>query len=123
MSETKNPPDYASGLGETVRGYRLMLGLSKDGMAREIGIAERSYERVEDERRPCPAGFIDTLDKLVDRFEDDVDTLIEGSVERVVEVSDTIEGEWFRNVAGRAAVLSGTITPTRVSNVREMKAG
>lgn len=104
------PADYQDGLGEVVRGFRLYTGVSRLAMAEMIGIAVRSYERIEDGSRSCPPGFLDTLQGIVVEFDSAVeDAVASGPAEPVVSISAS--GEWARAIACRAAVLSDRITP------------
>ena len=74
---TTNPPGPTEGLGELVRSHRLYVGLSRDAMARTIGMREDSYERIEQGINRCPAGFIDTMEKISTQFDDEVEAAIE----------------------------------------------
>ena len=100
-----NPPNYTSGLGETIRAHRLYMGLSREAMAAHLGMADRSYARIESNQRDCPPGLIDTLHAMADRF--DADVVAARSCDQL-ELSQDAD-EWTRAVAGRAAVESGRI--------------
>lgn len=114
----KNPPVYTAGLGELIRASRLYIGLSKDGMARKLGMTDRSYERIESGERDCPPGLLDSVDALMDAFDDDVFNLIRSATDagdKVVEVSTEPRQEWHRCVVGRAAVESKRVMPRAAS--------
>jgi transcriptional regulator with XRE-family HTH domain len=114
------PAEYTDGLGETVRGFRLYIGLSRPAMADKLGIALRSYERIEDGRAACPPGFLDTLSKLVVTFDKQVDQLMITGLAEKRELSVPVSRdrglaqEWTRCVAGRAAMMSAKIVPVLV---------
>jgi len=97
-----NPPDYAIGLGDTVRAHRNYLGISKDEMARQLAMNVRSYERIERNQRACPPGLIDTIEKVADRF--DTEVVRARHAELTV---TTATDEWTRAVYGRSAVETG----------------
>jgi len=103
------PEEYTEGLGEVIRGYRLYLGLGRLAMADELGMAIRSYERIEDGHRACPPGLMDTLEKTRQRFDDDVAEI--QSLTTDPEVHTDVASEWHRAVAGRAAMIDDRITP------------
>lgn len=119
---TPNPPKPTAGLGELIRAKRLYTGLSKVGFARQLGVADRQYDRIETESRGdlCPTGFIDSIDAVLDRFDREVQEMIETVGERTVAltVSDAPRNEWARAVLGRAAVHTPGITPTLVGDVQ-----
>ena len=98
------PPDYASGLGELIRAHRLYMGLSREAMADKLGMAERSYTRIENNQRACPPGLLDTIEMVVDRFEHSVETLAQSSRPITLDPSDD---DWIRSVKGRAALEGG----------------
>ncbi|QGH80050.1 LamD-like protein [Gordonia phage NHagos] len=112
-----NPPDYTDGLDELIYAHRRYVGLSQTDMARALGMNLHSYKRIEDGRRPCPPGLLDTVVALSDDF----DALVHAQIERweadgvpeTVEVRST-DTPLERAVANRAAVEYGTITPIRV---------
>jgi transcriptional regulator with XRE-family HTH domain len=110
-----NPDVYMEGLGETIRAHRTYLGLSKGGMARQLGMSNRSYERIEDGTADCPPGLLDTIDKVTERFDREVQSLVR-QAERVgpveIPVSNDIRQEWRRNVVARAAVLEPNVIVT-----------
>lgn len=117
MTDTVKPTDYSDGYGELVRAYRQYLGFSQRTMAEQIGMTERSLSDIEIGRRRCPRGFINSVEKVVDKFDKDVDRIIEAAptdTETVLEVSDDPRQEWTRSVVGRAAVTTGTIRPVLV---------
>lgn len=98
-----NPPDYASGLGETIRAHRLYLGLGKEAMADKLGMNVRSYERIESNQRACPPGLIDTIDIIAGKFDDEVERVREDKPLVIPPAAD----EWTRAIYGRAAVMTG----------------
>lgn len=107
------PEDYTWGLGEVIRGYRLYMGLSRLAMAEKIGIAIRSYERIEDGERACPPHFINTIAKIAVEFDEAVELAIaHGPNDPAVSLGES--AEWSRAVANRAAVASSRITPVLV---------
>jgi transcriptional regulator with XRE-family HTH domain len=118
----QRPSEYRNDQGELVRAHRLYTGLSQRTFAARIGIQERSLSDIEIGRRDCPPGFIDTVAKVVDDFDADVDMAIErsealiadsGDDTGIVEVTVSLRSrdEWQRVVIGRAAVTSGVILP------------
>lgn len=111
MTNTRTGPDvYTWGLGEVIRGHRLYIGLSRPAMAKQIGVAFRSYERIEDGERACPPGFLDTIRDIVTAFDDAVDRVVmDGSDNPAVHTGE--DAEWNRAVMNRAAVASSRITP------------
>jgi transcriptional regulator with XRE-family HTH domain len=116
----KNPDAYTAGLGELVRASRLYLGLSKDGMAHRLNMSDRSYERIESGERDCPPGLLDSIDAVMDAFDDEVFRLIAdatASGDKVVEVSTDPREEWHRCVVGRAAVESKRVMPRLAVNL------
>lgn len=115
MQIRTGPETYELGLGEVIRGYRMYIGLSQPAMAHRIGMATRSYERIEEGERHCPPGFIDTLRELMNDFDDAVDVAIRS--ERVLERPEVRLGEdeeYRRAVMGRAAIATPRITPALV---------
>lgn len=119
MIITLRPADYSEGYGELVRSYRMYLGVSQRTLAEKIGISERSLSDIEVGRRRCPTGFINSVEKVVDEYDQAVDALIEATPadngEKVIEVSDDPRREWVRAVVGRAAVTKGVIRPVLAS--------
>ena len=115
MTTAPRPAEYKDNYGELVRAYRMYLGLSQRTMAEKLGIAERSLSDIEVCRRPCPRGFIDSVEKVVDAFEADVQQMIGSLAEWAndveVKVTDHPRQEWQRAVVARAAVESGRILP------------
>lgn len=99
-----NPPDYATGLGETIRAHRMYLGLSKDTMADKLGMNPRSYERIENNQRACPPGLLDTIDKIADAFDTAVAAIRDGDGPLILR--HTLD-DWDRAIYGRAAVETG----------------
>jgi len=99
------PETYTSGLGETIRAYRLYMGLSRETLAAHLGMAVRSYARIESNQRDCPPGLIDTLHTMADRFDAEVTAARSRNQLELGQDAD----EWTRAVAGRAAVESGRI--------------
>lgn len=113
----KNPDTYTPGLGEVIRASRLYLGLSKDGMAHQLKMSDRSYERIESGERDCPPGLLDSIDALMDTFDDAVFELIADATatgDKIVDVSTAPREEWHRCVVGRAAVESKRVMPRAV---------
>ena len=98
------PSTYTSGLGETLRAHRLYLGISKDCMARRLGMNPRSYERIERNQRDCPPGLLDTVEQVAAEFEESVDDLRDSDAELIVTAQTD---EWLRAVYGRTAVETG----------------
>jgi len=106
------PVEYTYGLGEVIRGYRMYIGLGKGAMAAKLGIAERSYERIENGERACPPGFLDSISNVVKEFDEAVEmTVAYAPADPAVFEDRNAEGEWRRAVVGRAAVLAPHITP------------
>lgn len=115
--EKPRPEDYSDGYGELVRAYRYYLGFSQRTMAEQIGITERSLSDIEIGRRRCPRGFINSVEKVVEKFDQAVEHIIDAApadTETVLEVNDDPRQEWMRAVVGRAAVDSGIIRPVLV---------
>jgi len=121
-ADTPRPPDYRDDQGELVRAHRLYTGLSQRTFAARMRIQERSLSDIEVGRRSCPPGFIDTVAKVVDEFDADVDLAIERAESMIaanddgtgivtVTVSLRSRDEWQRVVLGRAAITSGVILP------------
>lgn len=105
---------YVHGLGEVIRAARMYTALSKGGFAAKLGMAERSYQRMERGERPVPPGLIATLDAVLDEFDTAVELLIERATrsgDLVIDVTDEPAGEWHRAVVGRACIESRRITP------------
>lgn len=107
-----NPPTYTHGLQETIRAHRLYMGLSKDGMAVQLKMNGRTYDRIESGDRDCPPGLIDSINAVVSRFDDEVDAWITKAQDDPVKVHvpNDPRQEWQRAVLGRAAVESPHIT-------------
>jgi transcriptional regulator with XRE-family HTH domain len=113
MTVRSGPEDYAFGLGEVIRGYRLYMGLSRNAMAIALDVAFRSYERIEDGDRACPPGFLDSIRQIVSEFDAAVEYAVHSGPDMpVVHVGEN--EEWDRVVAARAAVSSARITPQLV---------
>lgn len=117
-----NPEVYTEGLGELIRAKRLYTGLSKDGFAKQLGMADRSYERIEDGTAPTPPGLLDSVERVLDRFDHEVVAVVGTlpSDESVItmNVDDRPRNEWNRAVVARAAVESSRITPILVGDFR-----
>lgn len=114
MTTPQTPDTYAEGLGELIRASRLYLGLSKDGMAKQLRMSDRSYDRIESGERDCPPGLLDSIDKVLQRFDDEVAAMEDWATRKgdlTVEVSPDPRQEWRRAVVGRAAVLSHRVMP------------
>lgn len=117
----ESDPGYVAGLGEMLRSARLYVALSRDGFATKLGMAERSYRRMESGERPIPPGLLDTMDAVLDEFDSAVEMVIERasrSGDLVIEVRDDPEGEWHRAVVGRAAIESRRIMPTLLTSTQ-----
>ena len=109
-----NPDAYTNGLGEVIRASRLYMGLSKDGMAKQLAMSDRSYDRIESGERDCPPGLLDTIEKVMTRFDDEVAAVVDLATAKgdmVVNVSPDPRQEWRRSVVGRAAVESHRVMP------------
>jgi DNA-binding XRE family transcriptional regulator len=116
-----NPAEPTFGHGEMIRAMRAYMGLSQRELARIIPMDRRTYQRIETEAEPCPTGFVDTMTRLVDTFDDEVQQTIttaeqmtkgtSGSVHFNVIADDDPAHVWTRAVIGRAAVESGVIVP------------
>lgn len=113
MTTRFGPEEPTWGLGEVIRAHRIYMGLSKAATAKHIGMAFRSYEQMEAGTRMCPAGFIDTLRKLVVDFDDEVDAFIDAGI-TAPDVYSGEDDEWDRAVVGRAALADARITPRLV---------
>lgn len=117
MSEPR-PSVYSDHWGELIRAHRLFLGISQRTMAEKLKIAEKSLSDIEVGRRQCPPGFLDSVEKIADQFDRDVELTVavaDGQDSRMeIEVSNDPEQEWKRAVVGRAAVESGRIMPILV---------
>ncbi len=114
---TPNPDTYTAGLGEIIRAARLYMGLSKDGMAKKLTMSDRSYERIESGERDCPPGLLDSIDALIDAFEDQVEEVITAARESAtstLEISGDPRQEWRRCVVGRAALESRALLPVLI---------
>lgn len=122
MADQLVPPVYREGYGELVRAHRIYLGLSQRSMAKKIGMAEKSLSDIEISRRECPPGLINTVWKIVEEFDADVDRVIAASEGMPIcdlgfadiPVSDAPSQEWKRSVIGHAAVESRRIRPVIV---------
>ena len=118
-----NPPEPTFGLGELIRAKRVYLGLSQRELARTIPIDRRTYQRIENGTEQCPTGFVDTMDKLLDAFDREVEETtgaaermigannVAGAVHFNVNTDEDPAHVWTRAVIGRAAVESGLIVP------------
>lgn len=110
---------YAHGLSEVLRASRLYVALSKGGFAGKLGMAERSYQRMENGQRPVPPGLMDTVEQVLTEFDDAVELLIERATrsgDLVIEVTDDDPAEWHRAVVGRACIESRRIMPILSGN-------
>lgn len=119
---TPNPPTYTEGLGEVIRALRNYTGMSKVGMAIKLGMARRSYQRIENGDDPCPPGLLDTIGEIIDQFDREVEealALVGSGMDVGVPVSDDPREEWRRAVIGRASVEDARITPILVGEHRE----
>jgi hypothetical protein len=112
---------YVEGMGEVLRAARLYVAMSKGGFATKLGMAERSFVRMERGERPIPPGLLDTVDTVLDEFDTAVELLTERATrsgDLTIEVTATVEGEWHRAVVGRACIESRRITPI-LSGIRK----
>lgn len=119
------PETPADGYGEYVRALRVYTGLSQREMVRRIGMDRRTYQRIENEAEQCPRGFVDTMLRVVEEFDEAVETTT-AAAERMLtgdEAMGAIHFQvdtdndalyWERAVIGRAAVESGLIMPIMV---------
>lgn len=130
----QNPPVRTEGLGELIRAMRLYTGLSQRELARKINMDRRTYQRIENGQERCPVGFIDTMRKITDEFDEQVDHAIRTAENMIVsmlnpddvpesdpkvvhiDVTDRDEDAWSRAVIGRAAFESELIMPSLVGN-------
>lgn len=119
-TETKSRPAVSTdGLGELIRAHRLYLGLTQRAMADQLGKARRDYQRIENNQDRCPPGLLTTIEALSDRFDDEVDAVIEaalaqgGAALAVTSDEALADQNWDRNVAGRAAILADHDHPGR----------
>lgn len=108
--QAPRPAEYAHGLGELIRSYRLYIGLNQREMAVKLGKNRRDYQRIESDQDACPPGLLGKVETLTDDFDDQVSRVIDAAEkdeDRHVEIAvDTGPGwEWERLVAGRAAVI------------------
>ncbi len=109
-----NPDAYTNGLGEVIRASRLYMGLSKDGMAKQLRMADRSYDRIESGERDCPPGLLDSVEEVMARFDDEVAAAVALATSKgdmMVNVTEDPRQEWRRCVVGRAAVESNRVIP------------
>lgn len=122
-----NPPKITDGLGELIRAMRIYTGLSQRELVSKLRIDRRTYQRIENGQEPCPVGFLDTMEGLIDDFEKQVDVAIEEAEKMVIcslnpddipesdrkrvhfPVTDSDADSWTRAVIGRAAVESGGV--------------
>lgn len=104
---TTEPATYTDGLGELIRAHRTYLGLSPAGMATQLGMSERSYDRIEKNQRACPPGLLDSIRALEERFEAAVDKVLDTTDGEVEVEASSSHHDWKRAVVGRAAVASG----------------
>lgn len=126
-SATQNPPDYSPGLGELIRSNRTYIGLVHRGMAKQLGLDRRDYQRIENGDDDCPPGLLDKIDEVVANFETDVTAVIEAACRELgidpdnipekipgrvkLLVSTDPREEWQRCVVNRATIESGVIMP------------
>ncbi|CAM3162420.1 endonuclease/exonuclease/phosphatase family protein [Mycobacterium intermedium] len=116
-TEKSKPSEYTYGLGELIRAHRLYMGLSKDGMAKQLGMRDDSYDPIENGRAACPPGLLETIDSIMRRFDQEVQALVARANDKCeikVEVSRQPSEEWRRCVVGRAAIESGRILPVLI---------
>jgi hypothetical protein len=110
---------YVEGMGEVLRAARLYVAMSKGGFATKLGMAERSFVRMERGERPIPPGLLDTVDTVLDEFDSAVELLVERATrsgDLSMTVSTEPEGEWHRAVVGRACIESRRIMPILSGN-------
>lgn len=109
-------------MGELVRAHRKYTGLSQRAFAEKCGLKEKSLSDIEVGRRDMPDGFLDTVEKVLEEFDADVEKTIDAAAHRLKEsdavdkvvhfdVSEDPDQDWVRAVIGRAAVTSGLIVP------------
>lgn len=127
MSEPR-PAAYSDHWGELIRAHRNFLGISQRTMSERLKIGEKSLSDIEIGRRPCPPGFLDSVESVADEFDDDVEATVKvaelwskerGDARMDIEVSSDPEDEWKRAVVGRAAVESGRIMPILVGKYED----
>ena len=117
MTTTPTTETYTYGLGELIRAHRAYLGATQQGMAILLQMDRRDYQRVEKDDDACPPGLVDRVLDLADKFDDEVDAVVEAATAqggaRLI-VSDDPHDSWQRAVVQRAAVVApyGLITPT-----------
>lgn len=107
-TETINPPTYTAGLGELIRAQRLYIGLIPRGMAHQLRMDRRDYQRIENGQDDCPPGLLDKMAASVEEFDARVDAILAageraGAPQRL-EVNTDPRYEWERCVISRAAV-------------------
>jgi len=120
----KRPPAYTEGLGELIRAHRNYIGLSPRSMALKIGMGEKSFVDIENGRRACPPGLLDSVVHVVATFDRDVQKAVEVAESAQATENEPFEMpvnndprlEWQRAVIGRAAVDSGLILPILVGD-------
>lgn len=112
---TQNPPTYAAGLGELIRAQRLYMGLVARGMAHQLRMDRRDYQRVENGQDECPPGLLDKIAACVEEFDLRVDAILaaaeRGGVPLRLQVSTDPRQELDRCVVGRAAVEGLQLDP------------
>jgi transcriptional regulator with XRE-family HTH domain len=127
------PTGYTDGLGGYVLARRLYTGLSQFGFALRCGMKRQtSISDIETGRRRTPAGFLDTVDAVVETFDADVETCIKTAEGMLVhedsdvvhiEIGDSARDEYRRAVLCRASVESGLILPIIVCSKATERAG
>lgn len=131
MAKITQPEGYASGLGELIRAHRVYIGLSQRDMARRLNKDRRDYQRIESGRDACPPGFLSAVEALADQFAHDVELILEeaerrGGLALTYEVDtrqpEDARDDWYRLVAGRAAVETSEDAPiTLTANVGKLE--
>ena len=104
---TPNPPTYTAGLGELIRAQRLYIGLIPRGMAHQLKMDRRDYQRIENGQDECPPGLLDKIAASVEEFNMRVDAIVDaaerGGAPVRLQVSSDPRKEWERCVVARAA--------------------
>lgn len=111
MNDTKT---YEWGHAGRLRAYRDYLGLTVQEMAERLGMARRSYQRMETGTAAVPVSLWDTIDGIVEDFEKAVTRLVrtpDGNDATVIVELAEDASMWQRNVVARAmiAALPGQI--------------
>jgi transcriptional regulator with XRE-family HTH domain len=115
---------FTGGLGELVRAHRTYTGLSLRGFADRLGIREKSLSDIEIGRRNAPPKFMESVERVVGEFDDQVEMTIAQATKMIADssaqqaddmvhfrVTDNPHDDFVRAVIGRAAVTSGLILP------------